>query len=144
MNTTAVRTPGIVTIGGRDYATPAAWSRATPGTSPEQVRRAAHVGQLGNETVPMSPNGKIKAYPVDVLTAWEATRRDTGPGGTPTDSPYAVARQLGVTRMRVWRALKAGLIKGTKDTTGAWRLDPASIEAWKHQGMPAPRPEHHK
>jgi hypothetical protein len=136
-----------VTRGGRDYATPAAWARLTPGTSADQVRRAASLGSLGpeGETVTLSPNGKIKAYPIDVLAAWEAARAgDSDPGGRPSGDLSAVAAKLGVSKMRVWRAVNAGLIDGTKDRFGVWQLEPESVERWQASGMPAPRAQHHK
>jgi hypothetical protein len=141
--TTTERT-GIITVGGRDYATPAAWSRMTPNTSADQVRRAAGMGVLGldSDAVPVSPGGKIKAYPVDLLHAWEESRRD--PGGRPSGDLSTVAAELGVSKMRVWRAVNAGIITGEKDTLGVWRLDLASVEAWRKAGMPAPRADGHR
>lgn len=145
MNTATTTRSGIVTRDGRDYATPAAWARMTPGTTADQVRRAASLGALEGEAVTLSPNGKIKAYPIDVLTAWEAARAgDPDPGGRPSGDLSAVAADLKVSKMRVWRAVNAGIIDGEKDGFGVWRLDLASVEAWKAAGMPAPRAEHHK
>lgn len=147
MSATTATRPGIVTRGGRDYATPAEWSRMNPGTSADQVRRAAGLGLLGEDTdaITMSPNGKIKAYPLDALRAWEDSRAgEPDPGGRPTGDLSAVALDLKVSKMRVWRAVNAGLIRGEKDHFGVWRLDLESVERWQADGMPAPRATHHK
>lgn len=147
MSATTTTRPGIVTRGGRDYATPAAWARMTPGTSADQVRRAAGLGLLGEESdaIAMSPNGKIKAYPLDALKAWEDARAgDPDPGGRPSGDLSTVATDLKVSKMRVWRAVNAGLIDGQKDGAGVWRLDLESVAEWQAAGMPAPRAAHHK
>ena len=147
MSAATITRPGIITVGGRDYATPAAWSRMKPGTSAEQVRRAVSAGALGldAEAVAVSPGGKIKAYPVDLLHAWEETRTgEPDPGGRPSGDLSAVAAELGVSKMRVWRAANAGIITGEKDQLGVWRLELASVEAWRKAGMPAPRADGHR
>lgn len=147
MSAATTTRPGVITVGGRDYATPAAWSRMTPDTSADQVRRAAGSGLLGldSEAVAVSPGGKIKAYPVDLLHAWEESRRgEPDPGGRPSGDLSTVAAELGVSKMRVWRAVNAGIITGEKDALGVWRLDLASVEDWRKAGMPAPRADGHR
>lgn len=147
MSATTTASPDIVTRGGRDYATPAGWARMNPGTTPDQVRRAAYLGLLGDsgDYIAMSPNGKIKAYPLTALRAWEDARAgEPDPGGRPTGDLATVAADLGVSKMRVWRAVAAGLIDGEKDAAKVWRLDLKSVAAWQASGMPAPRAEHHK
>lgn len=136
---------GIVTIDGRDYATPAVWADIKPGTTAVQVRRAAADGAngLAAAAIPMSPGGKIKAYPVDLLEAWEAERGD-GPGkGQPVADCRTVAKRLKVSKMRVWRAVNAGLIKAARDEFGRWELDAVSVEQWQAAGMPGPRAHGH-
>lgn len=147
MSATTATSPDIVTRGGRDYATPAGWARMNPTTTADQVRRAAYLGLLGDaaDYIAMSPNGKIKAYPLTALRAWEDSRAgDPDPGGRPTGDLSTVAADLGVSKMRVWRAVTAGLITGEKDDFKVWRLDLESVAAWQAAGMPAPRAEHHK
>jgi hypothetical protein len=142
---TATAHTGLVTVGGRDYATPAAWAAITPGTTPDQVRRAAMLGRLPGG-ISVSPGGKITAYPVDVLGEWERRRRsgETDTGGRRAGDMSTVAAKLGVSKMRVWRAVRAGLIAAEKDDSGAWQLDAASVEAWAASGMPAPRASGHR
>jgi hypothetical protein len=137
--------PGIVTIDGRDYATPAAWAAMTPGVSADQVRRAAMSDGTGlaAAAVPVSPGGKIKAYPVDLLAAWESTRHETELGQPRADCS-TVAAELNVSKMRVWRAVNAGVIKAVRDEFGRWLLDSASVEQWKAAGMPGPRAAGHQ
>lgn len=144
---TATDHDGLVTIDGRDYATPAAWAAITPGTTAGQVRAAAMQGRCGaDEAIPLSPGGKIKAYPVDRLGDWEQWRRTEGAGsaGRRAGDMSTVAARLGVSKMRVWRAVRAGLITAEKDTAGVWQLDEASVAAWEKAGMPAPRAEGHQ
>lgn len=143
--TTATAHTGLVTVDGRDYATPAAWATITPGTTTDQVRRAAMLGRL-RDAIAVSPGGKVKAYPVDVLAEWETWRRS---GDAPTGHRRAgdmstVAKRCGVTKMRVWRAVKAGLIGAEQDTEGVWQLDEDSVAAWEAEGMPAPRGPGHR
>lgn len=147
MSATTATPADIVTRGGRDYATPAGWARMNPPTTADQVRRAAYLGLLGdaNDYVAMSPNGKIKAYPLTALRAWEDSRAgEPDPGGRPTGDLSTVAADLKVSKMRVWRAVNAGLIRGEKDAAKVWRLDLESVAAWQAAGMPAPRAPHHK
>lgn len=148
MSTTApvvVAHGGLVTIDGRDFATPAAWAAITPGTTAEQVRRAAMLGYLC-EAITLSPGGKIKAYPVDVLGEWETWRRspEAATGGRRAGDCSTVAERCGVSKMRVWRAVRAGIIAAEKDDDGVWQLDGASVEAWRADGMPAPRASGHR
>lgn len=143
--TTATAHTGLVTVDGRDYATPAAWATITPGTQADQVRRAAMLGRL-REAITVSPGGKIKAYPVDVLAEWETWRRS---GEAPTGHRRAgdmstVAKRCGVSKMRVWRAVRAGLILAVKDEGGTWQLDEDSVALWESDGMPAPRADGHR
>ena len=142
------RIHGLVTIEGRDYATPAAWAAITPGTTPDQVRRAAMLGRcrLAAEAIQLSPGGKIKAYPVDRLGEWETWRRsdDEDTGGRKAGDMSTVAARCGVTKMRVWRAVKAGIIAAEKDEAGTWQLDEASVASWESAGMPAPRAAGHQ
>lgn len=135
---------GVFTVDGRDYATPAAWASITPGTTPDQVRRAAMLGRL-REPIPVSPGGKIKAYPVDVLTEWERWRRsgEADTGGRRAGDISTVARRCGVPKMRVWRAVRAGLIAAEKHR-GVWELDEDSVAEWQAAGMPAPRASEHR
>jgi len=135
---------GVITIDGRDYATPAVWADMTPGVTADQVRRAVMIGEggLADEAVPVSPGGKIKAYPVDLLAAWEATRDDGR--GQPRADCSTVAKACKVSKMRVWRAVNAGVIKAVRDDFGRWELDPSSVEQWKAAGMPGPRAAGHQ
>lgn len=135
---------GVITIDGRDYATPAVWASMTATVSADQVRRAVMLNAAGlaDTGVPVSPGGKIKAYPVDLLAEWEATRDDGR--GQPRADCSTIAKQLGVSKMRVWRAVNAGVIKATRDEFGRWELDPVAVEQWKAAGMPGPRASGHQ
>lgn len=140
---TATAHTGLVTLDGRDYATPAAWSAITPGTAADTVRRAAMLGRLG-DSIAVSPGGKIKAYPVDVLAEWEAQRRAVDARGRRAGDMSTVADRCGVSKMRVWRAVRAGLITAEKDQFGTWQLDEDSVASWERDGMPSPRVAGHR
>ena len=145
MTTATSEKTGLITIDGRDYATPAVWAAMTSGVTANQVRRAASADDTGlaDAAVPVSPGGKIKAYPVDLLAAWETTRHETELGQPRADCSI-VAADLNVSKMRVWRAVNAGVIKATRDQFGRWELDPASVRQWKAAGMPGPRAAGHQ